>query len=511
MGYKSLIILTICLLSLYGCNKYMEDYYSGYPESSEINLWEALEQDTSVSLFIQQMREFGFDTLLQSEIPYTLFAPSNMALRAYMDTGSIDKVLLGYHMSSLLIQSGNIQGVGKVLTLSGKFGLFERSGATVKFDGNVLTYESPLYLNGKYFIMDQVSFPKPNFFEFYKTNNPILWEYIKSQDSIILDKENSKPIGFDDNGNTIYDTTAIIYNKFASEFFPVKEEFRNKFATIVFPLKEDYENALSVMAKNLGGNYVDYTNIPLEWQYNILIPELIKKGVFLNMREPSAFDPPAGKIFAQIPNIKGDSVIIDYIPVDKAICSNGYAYNYKTFSIPDSLYLGAVRQEGEELVNLSGINKYSWNPEVKVTSDMIFNPAKDYLPTASNDSLLNVYFTNKYKGNYKVEFYSPSLFPRKYLLVVATHMDVGGIYEIYVNDKLAGSFDYSKYLSYYGIITGATGIRYTPTKRYNKFDVLVQNVNQYGPAKIRFEYKGPGSCASNGLVIDYIDYVPVKN
>ena len=36
--------------------------------------------------------------------------------------------------------------------------------------------------------------------------------YIDSQDSIIIDKEKSEPIGFDPDGNTIYDTVSIIYN-----------------------------------------------------------------------------------------------------------------------------------------------------------------------------------------------------------------------------------------------------------------------------------------------------------
>ena len=56
-----------------------------------------------------------------------------------------------------------------------------------------------------------------------------------------------------------------------------------------------------------------------------------------------------------------------------------------------------------------------------------------------------------------------------------------------------------------------TGARYIPDGRFNSFDMYVNNINEYGKAKIRFEYKQPGNVLTNGLVIDYIDFLPVEN
>jgi hypothetical protein len=130
---------------------------------------------------------------------------------------------------------------------------------------------------------------------------------------------------------------------------------------------------------------------------------------------------------------------------------------------------------------------------------------------------MRVFFTLGYDGDYSLEFEGDYLFPRKYLMVVRTHMDIGGIYDIYVNDvflkrddELENTFDYDEFLQYWGIVYSVTGERYIPQDRFNNFDMYV-DVQEFGRPSIRFEYKGPGQAPSHGLVIDFIDFVPVEN
>ena len=146
-----------------------------------------------------------------------------------------------------------------------------------------LAFESPLYRNGKYFILNQMAIPKLNLYEYIAVNNPVLKAYIDSQDSVVIDKELSTPIGFDDHGNTIYDTVADIINMFELKFFEVSEEFRNRTATIVFPKEDNYNAALTEMAQAINAGYQTYADIPMEWQEDILIPYLLERGVFENM------------------------------------------------------------------------------------------------------------------------------------------------------------------------------------------------------------------------------------
>lgn len=500
----------IVLVILGGCTKNWDDYYTNYPETVNENLWDVMQNDPSISKFVELMKENQADSIFQNDIPYTIFAPTNDALNTYLETKPVTDILLGYHVASHVINQGSIHEKRKVQTLTEKFALFERIGSKVLIDGIAVASESPLYKNGRYFIMNQVVEPKPNLYEYFALTNPVLSRYIDTQDSIILDKEQSKPIGFDAQGNTIYDTVSIVFNKFEDRYFPVKHEFRNLSSTIVFPLEDDYNAALDVMADALGGGYNSHSDIPEEWQDEILIPHILKQGVFLNMIEPEEFIWQSDRDTVKLLNILGDSVIINYTPTDKTICSNGYAYNYQNYTIPDSLYNGGTKIEAEWLLDEVGIDKYAWNDSVIVKTDTPLNPLQEYVAAASNDSIIRVLFPKGYTGQYSVQFKSKNLFPRKYVMVVSTHMDIGGIYDIYVNDKLVKTFDYYQYILYRGLMFSVTGDRYIPRGRFNKFDMYV-DVEEYGKVDVRFEYKQPGNVLNNGLVLDYVEFIPAKN
>ncbi len=213
----------------------------------------------------------------------------------------------------------------------------------------------------------------------------------------------------------------------------------------------------------------------------------------------------------RLKNILGDTILIPYKPVDKAICSNGYAYNYESFHIPDSLYMNPFVMEAEDLLQQTGVNKYAWKESVKVQSDMSFTPEKIVYDKASNDTLLNVIFPQGYNGNFSVEFNMPAQFPRTYILVVATNMHYGGIYDIYVNDELTGTFDYYDFIKYRGYnYSSVTGERFFPNGNINKFDMLVENLTEYKPVKIKFVYTGPGNIFDNGFIIDNIALKPYQ-
>jgi len=503
----SLVIITFFFLI--SCEKKeWEKHYQDQPETVDKNIWEVIKTDEDLSIFVGLMEEFKYDTLFDTEDPYTLFIPSNEAITQLMDTGAVTRAILDYHLSPHFIQSMTISGKRKIQTYGEKFAYFERTGDGIFLDEIEISFESPLYRNGKYFIMQSVALPRPNLYEFFGVNNPVLKYYIDSQDSIILDRELSRPLGFDEDGNTIYDTVSIRYNIFEEEFFPVSEEFRHKTATIVFPLTDDYTSALDEMAETLGETYQDHTDIPLDWQSDVLIPFLLEHGVFENMVEEYEFLLPPGRDTLKMKNILGDSVVIDYEPTDKYLCSNGYAYNYSSFSVPDTLFTGSYRFEGEWLLQEKGANQFGWEDDVTVITDEAFPTIQELVPSASNDSILRVNFSANYNGTYSVEFNVDNLFPRKYLMVVRTHMYVGGIYDIFVNDELVMTMDYYDYVRSREIWRSVHEGRYLPEGAFNRFDCWVDYKGEYGETKIRFEYREPGRVSSHGLVLDYIEFVP---
>jgi len=496
------------LLALYSCEKRWEEHYEDEPETINMNVWDAIQQNPDLSLFVQYVKEFKYDTLFLNNDTYSVFVPENEAMTAYTDTGTVTASLLDYHISRHFIQSRNVKGKKKIQTFAEKFAFFENAGSEIYFDDIKVQVESPLYLNGKFFILDQVALPKPNLYEYFSVENPVLTAFIDSHDSIILDKELSRPIGFDPDGNTVYDTVSEIYNEFEEEYFPVSEEFRVKTATFVFPREEDYNNALTDMALVLGDAYQDYSDIPIAWQFDVLIPYILDHGVFENMIEPEEFIPLPPPDTLKMKNILGDSILVEYEPVDKALCSNGYAYNYAEFTVPDTLFTGSLRLEGEWLLEQVGANKFAWLEEVNLISDASYEPLREFGAGASNDSIVRVPFQYGYDGRYELEFKVDKLFPRKYLMVVRTHMYVGGIYEIYVNDELVMEIDYYDYVLQRELWRSVTGVRYKPEGGFNRFDCWVENTAPYGQCKVKFVYKEPGRVQSNGLVIDYIDFVP---
>jgi uncharacterized surface protein with fasciclin (FAS1) repeats len=506
MNFRKYILFILTALTIAGCSEYWDKHYLVQPETVNQNVWDAIQNDKDLSMYVNYIKEMKYDTLFNGNDSYTLFAPVNSA---FTQSGLVTRSMIEYSIITHFVQLVNIKGKQKVQTLSEKFGMFERAGNEVTFDGVVIDFESPLYVNGKYFKLGTVITPKPSLYEFIAQDNPILKEYIDSKDSIILDKEKSRPLGFDEFGNTVYDTVSIVINNFEMKWFPVSEEFRNITGTIVFPKWEKYSSALDEMAINLGGQFKSYADIPKEWQNEILIPHLLTHGVFLNSLEVIEFLPKYAKDTVKLQNMLGDSVIINYLPTNRTLCSNGYFYDYSEYTIPDSLYSGKSRIEGESLVRQIGINKFAWRDSVKVKSTQAFEPVRELIANASNDSILKLNFPKGYNGIFTLDFNTMNLFPRKYLMVIRTHMDIGGKYNIYINNQLVKTFEYYDYVKFRGIITGVTGIRYVPEGRFNRFDCLV-TLSAYGKAKIKIEYAGPNNVPGNGLVIDYIDFIPNK-
>jgi hypothetical protein len=511
----------LLIVLFYSCNDEWKEHYNTKVATVNENVWDAIQKDTTLSKYVNLVKIYHYDTLFTKENSvYTLFIPTNEALAQYYDSAELTRSILNYNITEFYINSESVDGAKKVQTLEGKFAYLFHAFGQMTMDNIPLIFESPLYLNGKYFKMNSIVYPKLNLYEYFAVNNKLLKEYIDEFDTIILDKSKSRPIGYDDAGRTIYDTVAIIANLFESEFFPVKHESRYKTATFVFPKVADYNNGLDSMAKRLGGNYHDYHDIPLSWQKNILIPYLLEHGVFENMLEPTDFLPkPYRHDTVILKNILGDSVVLKYKPGEKALCSNGYAYNYDNFKVPDTLWASTIRFQLEDVVRENGLNKWTWKEGLaKATSTTLFNPVKFVNNSYPKDTTVNVNFTSTYTGKYTLEFNVNNLFPRRFLMVIRTTRQLGGKYNIYVNDVLVRYIDYKDFnltgMTQY--VSPVSGIiyKFEVGSTMVKFDCLVDNLTEYGKAKIKIDYVGPspssgsGAVRFRGLSIDYIDFKP---
>ena len=122
-GFIGLIIILI----LFSCKDIWDEHYNTVVETINTNIWEAVQNDSNLSVFVQYMKEFEYDTLFLTDQPYTLFIPDNDAFTQFTDTSDVTVVVLGYHISAFFIQSGNIQGKRKIQTFGEKYAFFEKT------------------------------------------------------------------------------------------------------------------------------------------------------------------------------------------------------------------------------------------------------------------------------------------------------------------------------------------------------------------------------------------------
>ena len=326
-------------------------------------------------------------------------------------------------------------------------------------------YTSPLYLDGKYYELTRAASPLPNLYEYTDQYSEFIRIYIDSRDSVFLDLELSTPIGFDANGNTVYDSVFGEVNLFEQEYFPVSEEFRDKNATFILFTQEQYSAALDVMASEIGVS--GGSEIAQKWQLEVLMPQLMKSALFNGMLEYS--DLMAGRL----ESITGDSVNVDYENIDpnsKYICSNGLTYLFNDFSIDNSIYLGGVKVEGESLIDTLGAGSWTWDDEVVVSGARV-SPLGVESVFASNGSSLNAPLSRAYTGNFSVQFTIRNVLPMRYRFIWSANFRPSGLFAIYINNEKIGEFDSFKFRS---TIQSVTGEYFRPNEGFNRKDFWVE-------------------------------------
>ena len=262
-------ILFIFLAGFLSCTKTWDDHYNNPGETVNQTLWETISANPDYSAFVDYLVQYELDSIFQKGNSLTLFIPTNDAFKSFNpDTGDVS-TLLRFHIMNYVFNTVTIQKVKMAETSTGKFVQVEFIDGTYRYNDINISYFSPLYLDGRFYVIDEIAYPKPNLYEFISLNSPPLKKFIDEFDSVILDFELSKPIGFDEFGNTIYDSVYTIVNYFDSVFFPVNQEHRNKTATFLSFTNEQYTAALDELAQYLGGNYQSAEDIPEIWQNEV--------------------------------------------------------------------------------------------------------------------------------------------------------------------------------------------------------------------------------------------------
>ena len=391
---KTFVFLFLSVLFL-GCQKEIDEYFYTETEASvDTDILSLLKGKAEFSEFVALLEKYQVDTLLNQGKIYTFFVPNNSAM-VNIESGVLgEKELIEYLMTESYVNLNQIIGEKKIQTQGTKFALIEALGnSTYTFDGTAIVSGGPLTNNGRYYEIAEVVQPKPSLYQYIAATNQFYRNYLDAQDSIYLDKELSTPIGYTENGLTIYDTVFTKINLFEESYFPVSQEFRDYKASMLLFTQEQYDAALGIVSEELQIPVEDISGL---WQNEVLMPYLLQQSVFRNALPYSVFATGRAK------NILGDS--IDVIPenIEPVYfeCSNGLAYNYIDFQVPEHLYKVKDTIAMSSLLFYKGSGLWGWNEDV-LLSGQAFNPMRVANPNSTFGNMLLIDMGKNFSGDFK--------------------------------------------------------------------------------------------------------------
>lgn len=503
-----IILLFFGLVVLISCEEQVQQYFTGDTEKSvDIDLISKLKQESKYSTYVSLIEEYKIDTIINNGGTFTVFVPTNDAFDAlnvpYVDTLQ----MLNYLFTSSYVNIAGIRHNQKIQTFGEKFANIQIMGDIEYFDNVEISFEGPLCNNGKYYELENVAVPKPNLYEYIALTNPFYKNYIELQDSIALDPL-SKPIGYNDNGETVYDSILITINRFERDYFPVSIELRDDRATMILFSEQQYNSSLDKIVSEM--KLTSKNDIPDVWINEVMMPYMISQGIFKNELDLSELAK------GRVKNIQGDSVEVDISNLDPDAfqCSNGLAYNYKNFEIPQELYMGADTIHGYDLAISNGTGGFRWIDEVEADGAQ---PEIQYNQKINKDVLNvdlsqtdNFYFTFKFKN----------IFPGEYRFLCNLKASPAGIYKILVNGEVQQikmteglSTTTSDVIDLDDLkdvrnnkIKYVSNTWYRASNGYRILEVLFTNITEFGDVDVTFEYVGPSPNNMNvkGINIDYM-------
>ena len=127
--FKYALQLILIITGINACNPAWDEHYPGQEEVLNINVWDAIKEESRFSSFVKLMEDAKLDTIFQQELTYTIFAPTNEAF------AKIDSKTL-----SSLLEEKNKKALANILTyhvISGKIAAADVVAALKKGEGKV--------------------------------------------------------------------------------------------------------------------------------------------------------------------------------------------------------------------------------------------------------------------------------------------------------------------------------------------------------------------------------------
>lgn len=167
--FKKYLGLGLMLLAISSCSEPWEDHAGGGDANLELNLNEAISQNSQTSEFGKLLAETGYDKILASSKTFTVFTPNNTAMSALdasaLSTPQAKKDFVANHVALTAFSSVSQQDTVDIQMYSNKYLQFINGNRVA--DAQVVDADNYAN-NGLYHIIDSDLAPRQNIWEFIK-------------------------------------------------------------------------------------------------------------------------------------------------------------------------------------------------------------------------------------------------------------------------------------------------------------------------------------------------------
>ncbi|MCM1109595.1 MAG: fasciclin domain-containing protein [Clostridium sp.] len=205
-------VLAAMLLAVAGaCSDNWDSHYEPQQPDSGETLYQMIAADPNLSVFKQMVDIAGYDKVLSETQTYTVWAPVNTAL------GEIDLSDQALVRRTVL---NHIARFNRSTSTPGSEGIRMINGKKFRFDGRQfagvdIIDSDMMATNGVLHTLDAVVPYAYNIREYIDSHSEtsLISDFISRFDQKIFDLGNSKPIDVNENGETVYDSVIIEYNR----------------------------------------------------------------------------------------------------------------------------------------------------------------------------------------------------------------------------------------------------------------------------------------------------------
>lgn len=200
-----------------------EDKWDGHYDAGEketaayATVLDYLNSDPELSHFLELLEQAGYDTLLSASQSYTVWAPLNSALSGLQLESATDVLnFVENHITRGSVPHSVLSAQRLVPLMNGKRIFLYSDGEEVLYNDVSFDTTNIRTGNGLVHRLDGFVPYTDNIWEYLTTGSGIdsLKDYLNSLTQMVFVPEESAQIGFNEDGNVVYDSTFRAYNEF---------------------------------------------------------------------------------------------------------------------------------------------------------------------------------------------------------------------------------------------------------------------------------------------------------